>query len=276
MPPYPGTTCTLIVRAHRYRCPVCGHTVRQEILFRYPGTNITRRVAAWIKAFLMAKSPVSQIEQLTGIHWDTIRKIHEEQIDQALASYADSQEKNGYKPRYLAIDEFAICKMHKYATCVMDLDTGHIIWAGIGRAMADFEQFFKDIPDSYLEQVQAVAMDMNASYNLLVEKYLPQAEIVYDRYHMQAQYGREVLGSVRLDAVKAHRKQAAEIAAQTRNEIEKETKVKLTIQAREEKHRARILKKSRWALLKNSRNLGDRDQKKLAAILESHEEVAVC
>lgn len=29
-------------------------------------------------------------------------------------------------------------------------------------------------------------MDMNASYNILVEQHLPHAEIVYDRYHMQA------------------------------------------------------------------------------------------
>lgn len=59
--------------------------------------------------------------------------------------------------------------------------------------MADFEHFFKDITASCLDQVQAVTMDMNASYNLLVEKYLPQVEIVYVCYHMQAQYGREVL-----------------------------------------------------------------------------------
>lgn len=80
----------------------------------------------------------------------------------------------------------------------------------------DFEQFFKDIPASYLEQVEAVAMDMNASYNLLVEKHLPQAKIVYDRYHMQTQYGREVLGVVRLNAVKTHRQQAEQLAAQAR------------------------------------------------------------
>ena len=72
-------------------------------------------------------------------------------------------------------------------------EKGHVIWAGLGRAKAPFEHFFKDIPTDYLEQVEAVAMDMNASYNLLVEQYLPQATIVYDRYHMQAQFGREVM-----------------------------------------------------------------------------------
>ena len=276
MPFYPDTICTLIVNARRYRCPDCGHTMRQEISFRYPGTNLTRRAAVWIKAFLAAKFPLAQIAHLTGIHWDIIRKIQEEQIDRDLASYASSLEKSGYKPRYLAVDEFAIRKMHKYATCVMDLETGHVIWAGLGRSVADFEQFFKDIPATYLDQVEAVAMDMNASYNLLVEKHLPQAEIVYDRYHMQAQYGREVLGVVRLNAVKAHREQAARFAEQASQETRDEMRAALKAQAKEEKRMASTLKKSRWSLLKSSKNLRDSDQEKLTAILESHEEVAVC
>jgi len=45
----------------------------------------------------------------------------------------------------------------------------------------------------------AVAMDMNASYNKLVTKHLLKAQIVYDRFHMQSQFGRDVLGIVRPD-----------------------------------------------------------------------------
>ena len=275
MPDYPGKKRVLIVKAHRYRCPVCSHTVRQEIHCLFPGTNITKRMAAWIKAFLTAKFPLSQIAQLIGVHWDTIRMIQDEQITKALKHYADLQKETGYKPQYLAVDEFAIRKMHKYATCVMDLETGHIIWAGIGRAKADFEQFFKEIPATYLEQVKAVAMDMNASYNLLVEKYLPQAEIVYDRYHMQAQYGREVLGVVRLNAARAHREQAEQLTKQAIKETQAETREALKKQAKEEKRMASTLKKSRWNLLKSSKNLGDNDHQKLSNILESHEEVAI-
>ena len=276
MPVYPDTTYTLIIKAQRYRCPECGFTLRQEIPNRYPGTNITKRVAAWIKAFLNAKFPVSQIEDITGIHWDTIRKIQEELISQALNEYEDLRIKNGYRPKYLAIDEFAIRKMHKYATCVMDLEKGHVIWAGLGRAKADFEHFFKDIPTDYLEQVEAVAMDMNASYNLLVEQYLPQATIVYDRYHMQAQFGREVIGTTRLEAVKVHRKQADQLIIQAECETQNETREMLEAQAKEEKRIASLLKKSRWTLLKNSKKLKDSEQQKLATILESHKEVAIC
>ena len=104
-----------------------------------------------------------------------------------------------YKPRILAVDEFAIHKGHRYATCVMNLEHGDILWVGKGRAMKDFEKFFKDMPSDSLSAVIAVAMDMNASYNKLVTKHLPKARIVYDRFHMQSQFGRDVLGAVRLD-----------------------------------------------------------------------------
>ena len=95
----------------------------------------------------------------------------------------------GYKPRILAVDEFAIHKGHSYTTCVMDLEQGDILWVGKGRAMKDFEKFFEDVPSDSLSAVIAVAMDMNASYKKLVTKDLPKARIVYDRFHMQSQFG---------------------------------------------------------------------------------------
>ena len=51
---------------------------------------------------------------------------------------------------------------------------------GHGRGMDDFEKFFNEMDMEYLSDVEAVAMDMNASYNNLVEKHMPYAEIVYD------------------------------------------------------------------------------------------------
>ena len=77
----------------------------------------------------------------------------------------------GYKPRTLAVDEFAIHKGHSYATCVMDLEQGDILWVGKGRAMKVFEKFFEDVPSDSLSALIAVAMDMNASYNKLVTKH---------------------------------------------------------------------------------------------------------
>ena len=66
------------------------------------------------------------------------------------------------------------------------------------RSEADFAKFFEESGLEWLRGVKAVAMDMNASFNKLVRRHMPWADIVYDRYHMQAQYGKDVLGVVRL------------------------------------------------------------------------------
>lgn len=113
----------------------------------------------------------------------------------------------GYKPRILAVDEFAIHKGYSYATCVMDLEQGDILWGRKGRAIKDFEKFFEDVPSDSLSAVIVVAMDMNASYNKLVTKHLSKARIVYDRFHMQSQFGRDVLGAVRLDEARRFQQQ---------------------------------------------------------------------
>ena len=130
----------------------------------------------------------------------------------------------GYKPRILAVDEFAIHKGHSYATCVMDLEQGDILWVGKGRAMKNFEKFFEDVPSDSLSAVIAVAMDMNASYNKLVTKHLPKARIVYDWFHMQSQFGRDVLGVVRLDEARRHKAKEKEILADISNDTDKETR----------------------------------------------------
>lgn len=94
-------------------------------------------------------------------------------------------------------------KGYRYGTCVMDFVRGDILWVGKGRTIKDFCRFFERFSATdYLSDVKAVAMDMNASYNAWFKKHLPQVEIVYDRYHVQAQFGRDVLGKVRLDGGK--------------------------------------------------------------------------
>lgn len=179
------------------------------------------------------------------IHWDTIRKVQWEIMDEAIWEREKMLREEGYKPRILAVDEFAIHKGHSYATCVMDLEQGDILWVGKGRAMKNFEKFFEDVPSDSLSAVIAVAMDMNASYNKLVTKDLPKARIVYDRFHMQSQFGRDVLGAVRLDEARRHKAKEKEIFADISDDTDKETMKTLKQEAKAEKQEYSQLKKLR-------------------------------
>ena len=147
---------------------------------------------------------------------------------------------------------------------------------GKGRAMKDFEKFFEDVPSDSLSAVIAVAMDMNASYNKLVTKHLPKARIVYDRFHMQSQFGRDVLGVIRLDEARRHKAKEKEILADISDDTDKETMKSLKQEAKAEKQEYSQLKKLRWSLLINSDKLSDSKTEQLQSILQDHHDLAVC
>jgi len=69
---------------------------------------------------------IKAIQELTGIHWDTIRKV-QQIMDEAIWKREKMLREEGCKPRILAVDEFAIHKGHSYATCVMDLEQGELV-----------------------------------------------------------------------------------------------------------------------------------------------------
>ena len=276
IPLEPGMTSQWEFFGKRYKCQKCGQSFVLETPFRHPGTRITERAAAWIKGMLKNKVSIRAIQNLTGIHWETIRRVQTEYMQEMLENRQIELKKENYHPKYLAVDEFAIHKGHSYATSVMDLETGEIIWVGNGRTLDDFARFFEEIDHSTLSEVIAVAMDMNASYHKLVEEKMPFSEIVYDRYHMQAQFGKEVLGVVRLEEARKHKDTAKELSDSITSEISKEERNKLKKASKTERQEYSKLKKSRWSLLMNRDILNSEKNKNLEEILENHHNLAVC
>ena len=266
MPVYAGTRQDLEIEYHRYRCQNCARTFCEGIPFRYPETRISERAASWISSLLRFNIPISTVQRITGVHWDTIKHIQKEIMDEAVADRRMELLMQGYKPKHLAVDEFAIHKGHSYATCVMDLDTGDVLWVGKGRTKADFSIFFHEMDMDYLSEVEAVAMDMNASYNALVSEHMPWAQIVYDRYHMQAQFGKDVLGAVRLDEARKHRDNARQLKEDGRERSE----------IKEEKRLYSEVKRARWILLAGESSLSDDEASSLRKILDDHADLALC
>ena len=275
MPLWIGLSQEICFSCHRYCCTNCGRTHTEEIALQYPGTRITQRAAGFIKSMLLQKVSISSIQNITGIHWETIRNIHIGIMETTLQQRFQELIESGYKPHYLAVDEFAIHKGHTYATCVMDLETGEVLWVGKGRSMDDFRVFFDEIDPSFLTDIKAIAMDMNASYHHVVEEKLPNVQIVYDRYHMQAQYGKDVLGAVRLEEARRHKATAQNLAEQlTGQSCDEQQRIKEQI--RTEKNHYNIIKNLRWTLLTNGEKLSNAVSDSLQNILAEHSDLAVC
>ena len=276
MPYWPGEALFLALRHNRYLCTECGQTFTEKLPVQYPGTRITERAARWIKSLLKSGMSVSGVVRNTLIHWDVIRKVHLNYMQDCLRKRDEEWKATGYKPEYLAVDEFAIHKRHKYATCVIDLVKGDIIWVGKGRSMEDFSHFFEEIDKDFLSEVKAVAMDMNASYNRLFEEHLPASCIVYDRYHIQADYGRSVLGVVRLREAREHKFRAQQLKDMTSHLTDPYQTAVLKKRVKDETSVYSAVKHARWLLLMRSANLKEEQQEALNGILAAHSDISVC
>ena len=89
------------------------------------------------------------------------------------------------------MDEFALHKGHRYATVIMDAERTRVLWVGHGNSREAVRPFF-ELLGKHCQQIEAVAMDMNTAFDLEVKKHCPQAEVVYDLFHVVARYGRDV------------------------------------------------------------------------------------
>jgi len=96
------------------------------------------------------------------------------------------------------MDEFALFKGHRCACVVLDADTRRVLWIGEGRRRAAVSPFLEELGAEGCTRIEAVAIDMNAAFDLEVRQHCPQARVAYHLFHVAAKYGREVIDRVRV------------------------------------------------------------------------------
>lgn len=204
----------------RLACPRCGPRL-EHLDWLEPHARVTRRLARSVARFCTVAS-VRHAAGWHGLDWKTAKAIDFREMERTLGP----PDLDGV--RMLAMDEFAIQKGHRYATVVVDPERKRVLWVGRGRSRAEVRPFFQLLGPARCAQIKAVAMDMNSAYDLEVRMHCPNAEVVYDLFHVVAKYGREVIDRVRVD--EANR-------------------------LRDDKPARRVVKTSRWLLLRNRENV---------------------
>ena len=179
-------------------------------------------------------SPVKAVAERHRLSWDTVKSIDRELIEHRLAK------RNLKGIKQLGIDEVAMAKRHRYLTVVSDLRARKVIWVGEGRKSRSLARFFKALPETTRRRIEVVAIDMWKAYRKSVEKWLPNAEVVFDKFHVVAHLGKA------LDEVR-------------KNEAR-----------RLDKDDRKILKRKRWVLLKGAENLTPTQQGTLKDLMDAN------
>jgi transposase len=180
-------------------------------------------------------SPVKAVAERHILSWDTVKSIDKELIEHRLAK------RNLKGLKQLSIDEVAMAKRHKYLTVVTDLQARKVVWVGEGRKSRNLARFFKALPETTRGRIEVVAIDMWKAYRKSVEKWLPNAEVVFDKFHVVAHLSKA------LDEVR-------------KNEAR-----------RLDKDDSKILKRKRWVLLKGAENLSPEQQGTLKDLMDANE-----
>jgi transposase len=226
----------LRVPRRRVQCPACGPKL-ERLDWLDPYARVTRRLAESV-ARLCHDVPILQVAGFFGLDWKTVKRIDKAYLENSLGPI----DLKGV--RALLMDEFAIHKGHRYATTIVDPSTKRVLWVGRGHTRESVRPFFELLGQEGCRKIRAVVMDMSTAYELEVRSYCPQAEIVFDLFHVVAKYGREVIDRVRVDEANRLR------------------------HSRRDRH---VIKSSRWLLLRNRENVvRPKDRVRLREILDAN------
>jgi transposase len=187
-------------------------------------------------AYLAQITDKTKVTELTGIAWASVGSI----VDRLVSRRLDPGRLEGL--RFLGVDEFSYRKRHRYLTVVVDHERRRVVWAGEGRSAEVLGQFFAQLGDQGRAAIEAVTIDMAGGYRKAVQEWLPHAQIVYDRFHVQ--------------------RLAADAVDEVRRTMVREL---------EGTAEARAVKKTRYALLKNPWHLSESENAKLAQIQHTNQ-----
>ncbi|WP_435876118.1 ISL3 family transposase [Nonomuraea fuscirosea] len=98
-------------------------------------------------------------------------------------------------PRVLGVDDFALKRRHRYATVLIDAETGERIDVLPGRGADALEAWLRSHPG-----VEIVCRDGSGAYGEAIRRAVPDAVQVGDRWHLWANFCDKTLAEVRSHA----------------------------------------------------------------------------
>jgi transposase len=170
--------CRIRCEVRRIDCSRCG-VVSEEIPWARPGARFTRAfedTCVW----LVRQAPKSVVAELLRVDWATVGRMIERVVDEALGEAPDWLD----GLRRIGIDEVSYRKGRHYLTCVVDHETGRIVWARPGRSQRVVRAFFDELGPERTALLLAVSCDLHGMWRAVILERAPHARICADPFHV--------------------------------------------------------------------------------------------
>ena len=180
----------------RCRCPE--HGVRQvPVPWAEQGSRFSRLFERLAIDWMKEVGRTAAARRL-GVTWDQADGIMQRAVDRGLAC------RKAELVPVIGVDEKSF-QGRTFVTVVCDLDGGRVLHVADGRGADSLVECYAEMTPEQRDAVEAVAMDMHQGYVAATRETLPEATIVFDRFHIAKLAGEAV------DLVR--RQEAKELAA---------------------------------------------------------------
>jgi transposase len=191
---FAGMQVHLRYDTRRVECPNCGVKV-EALPWADTSAWFTRPFEDHV-GYLAQRCDKSTISASMRVAWDTVGAI----IARVVARHQDGDLLDGLT--HIGVDELSYRRHHEYITVVVDHVRGHVVWAKPGKNADTLKAFFDELGPERCAKLEAVTIDMSGAYIKAVTECSPQAQIVFDRFHVQ-RLVQDAVDEVRRDEVRA-------------------------------------------------------------------------
>lgn len=134
---------------------------------------------------------VMDVAKELKLDWHTVKTLEKEYMQEQLRRNPVAA------PRAIGIDEISLRKGHIYRIVVSDLERSRPIWfGGEDRSEESMDIFYQWLGPKKAKKIQLAVMDMWKAFEKSAKKNVPQAAILYDKFHVMRHLG-EALDKVR-------------------------------------------------------------------------------
>ena len=148
--------------------------------------RVTRLLAQAVIVWLEACGNVDKVAKIMRLDWTTVDSIMKAAVERGL-------ERRKKEPiDYVGVDEKSFRRGHTYASILNDLDNNRVWDLVEGRKTENAKTLLETLGEEQRSGVMAVTMDMWAAFENAVRSLLPQADIVYDKFHISGYLNKAV------------------------------------------------------------------------------------
>lgn len=167
----------LTARVPRVTCRE--HGVKQVLVpWAEPHGRFTLLFQAFAIRVLQSSANIQKACTLLRLNWKSAQDIMSRAVERGLAHRTTEG------AAYLSLDEKSFRRGQDYVTVLTDNIDERVLEVAPGRDESAATTVLETLPPAQRDETRAVGIDMSAAYAKSIETMLPNAEIVYDKFHV--------------------------------------------------------------------------------------------